>query len=137
MVFRRTFVRLLYAAAPQFGYHAPEVVDIVALYNDLSPQFSHAPTRVCDAHSALISEYAGAGFVLGATFHNSSPSAPALFLTLLRGMPPVMGLSEVRDLLGLLLHPPVLSDFTNELHGQTSRAFCSRVLESARNLRYS
>jgi len=138
MVFRRTFVRLLFAAAPRFGYHAPTVADIVALYNDLSPRFTHAPARVCAAHAALITEYADAGFVLGATFHNSSSSATALFLTLLRGMPPVLGISEVReDLLGLLLLAPDVSDFTDEHHVQTSRAFCSRVLESARTLQYS
>jgi hypothetical protein len=138
MVFRRTFVRLLYTAAPRFGYHTPMIEDIVALYNDLSPQFSHTPTSVCDAHTALVAEYADAGFVLGATFHNSSPSATALFLTLLNGLPPAMGISEVReDLLGLLLLPPDISDFDGEHHSQTSRAFCSRVLETARTLRYS
>jgi len=138
MVFRRTFVRLLCAAVSVLGYPAPLVADVVALYHDLSPTFSPAPASVREEHVALVAEYAGAGFTLGATFLHSSVGAPAIFQALMRGMPTIMGLSEVReDLLGQLLQPPIVSDFDNIRHLQLSSAFCSRVLDSARSLLYS
>jgi hypothetical protein len=138
MVYRRTFLRLLHAVAIRLGYPIPSVKKLQELYGALSPAFVFDPLRLPSEHANLLTEYAGAGFTLGATFRNSSDSAPNLFAALTCGMPPDLGDSEVReDLLGHLLLPPVVSDFTNERHERTSRGFCARVLESARGVRHS
>jgi len=138
MVYRRTFLRLLDAAAIRLGYPIPSAEILKALYGTLSPAFVFDPLRLPRDHANLLAEFAGAGFTLGATFQNSSDSSPVLFAALMRGMPPELGLSEVReDLLGRLLQPPVASDFKIERRELISHRFCTRVLESARAVHHS
>jgi hypothetical protein len=138
MVYRRTFMRLLCAAATRLGYPAPTTANLKALYAALTPVFTFDPLRLPSDHAALITEYAGAGFRIGATFRNSSDNAPNIFAALSCGLSPEMGESEVReDLMGLLLQSPVASDFKNTRHEWTSRNFCERILESARGVHHS
>jgi len=138
MVYRRTFLRLLSVAATRLGYPVPSMANLTALYAALTPMFTFDPLRLQSEHAALVTEYAGAGFTIGATFQNSSDSAPNIFAALACGMPPDLGESEVReDLLGLLLLPPVVSDFKNPRHEWTSHNFCARILASARGVHHS